>query len=204
MQEESEHLAEVKNLSSTDKGEWLEVKIKEAMEAEGFTVTITKVQRWNKNKREMQIIGENGVDGITRIRINEHQYNGIIQCKCYAATTRISTDVIAQIDNNLDHWKMERSFGILVMLTKGSLNQRAINAIKNARNPIIAITLHEIMQGELKQKILEIKWENYPGKQLKRTRIELEEAEEIKSIGEFRIEGKKIKGLVFEENLIQY
>ena len=112
--------------------------------------------------------------------------------------------MIAQIDNNLDHWKMERSFGILVMLTKGSLNQRAINAIKNARNPIIAITLHEIMQGELKQKILEIKWENYPGKQLKRTRIELEEAEEIKSIREFRIEGKKIKGLVFEENLIQY
>ena len=60
------------------------------------------------------------------------------------------------------------------------------------------------MQRELKQKILEIKWENYPGKQLKRIRIELEEAEEIKSIGEFRIEGKKIKGLVFEENLIQY
>ena len=130
MQEESEHLAEVKNLSSTDKGEWLEVKTKEAMEAEGFTVTIIKAQRWDKNKREMQIIGDNGVDGITRIRINEYQYNGIIQCKYYAATTRISTDVIAQIDNNLDHWKMERSFGILVMLTKGSLNQRAIKLLK--------------------------------------------------------------------------
>ena len=42
MQKESKYLAEVKNLSSTDKGEWLEVKTKEAMKAEGFTVTITK------------------------------------------------------------------------------------------------------------------------------------------------------------------
>ena len=152
----------------------------------------------------MQILGDNGIDGITRKKIGKDQYNRIIQCKCYAPTSQISTDVIAQIDNNIDHWKTEKSFGLLVVLTKESLNHRANNAILNARNPIITITLQEIREGLLDQKILEIKWDKYPGKQLKRTRIQLESAEEIEKIGELKVVGKKLKKLIYEEDILQY
>ena len=94
----------------------------------------------------MQILGDNGIDGITRKKIGKDQYNGIIQCKYYAPTLQISTDVIAQIDNNIDHWKTEKSFGLLVVLTKESLNHRINNAILNARNPIITITFQKIRE----------------------------------------------------------
>ena len=56
----------------------------------------------------------------------------------------------------------------------------------------------------MEHKILEIKWDKYPGKQLKRTRIQLEEAEEIENIGELKIVGKKLKNLSYEEDTIQY
>jgi hypothetical protein len=195
---------EFKKMSPAKKGELLEVKTKAELERYGFTVTITKAQRWDDQNKQVEILGDNGIDGIVRKKIEKDQYNGIIQCKCYAPTSNISTDVIAQLDNNIDHWKTEKSFGLLVVLTKDSINNRANNAILNARNPIIAITLQEIKEGLLEQRILEIKWEKYPGKQLKRTRIQLEEAEEIENIGELKIVGKKLKNLIYEEDIVQY
>ena len=195
---------EFKKLTPARKGELLEVRTKAEMEKCGFTVTITKAQRWDDKNKQVEILGDNGIDGIARKKIGKDQYNGIIQCKCYAPTSTISTDVIAQIDNNIDHWKTEKSFGLLVVLTKESINNRANNAILNARNPIIAITLQEIREGLLDQKILEIKWDKYPGKQLKRTRIQLESAEEIEKIGELKIVGKKLRKLIYEEDILQY
>jgi len=132
---------EFKKMSPAKKGELLEVKTKAEMKKCGFTITITKVQRWDDHNKQVEILGDNGIDGIVRKKIEKDQYNGILQCKCYAPTSTISTDVIAQLDNNIDHWKTEKSFGLLVVLTKDSINNRANNAILNARNPIITITL---------------------------------------------------------------
>src|SRR6266496_721089 len=153
--------------------------------------------------KKNQIMSENGIDAITRRRIGQHQYNGIVQCKYYASTSTILTEVIAQIDNNIDHWKQERSFGLLVVLTKDSLNQRGRNAILNATNSIIVATLQEIRRGDVQQKLQELKWEDYPGKYLKRTRLEVEAAEELQNIGEIQISAKRIKGLKFEENVMR-
>ena len=161
--------SKLKELSAVKRGELLEVKTKEELEDQGFTTTITKAQRWDEERKQVQIIGDNGIDGITRKKIGQYSYNGIIQCKCYAPTSTISTDVIAQIDNNLDHWKQERSFGLLVVLTKESLCKRAENAVLNARNPILVVTLQEIRSGVIQQKLQELNWDDYPGKYLKRT-----------------------------------
>jgi hypothetical protein len=193
-------------LSASQKGDWLEKETKKQLEKHGFSVTVTQSQYWEKDETNPKgfkkvIIGDNGIDGIARIRIEEKNYNCIIQCKCYAPTSSISTNVIAQLDNNIDHWKQERSFGLLVVLSKESVNGRAINAIKNARNPIIMIEITEI--EDLKQIVQQINWDNYPGKRLKRTRIELGEADELENIGEVSIKGKKIKGLFFQEDLIK-
>ena len=168
-----------------------------------FTTTITQAQCWDDENKQMKIIGDNGIDGITRRKIGQNSYNGIIQCKCYAPTTVISTDVIAQIDNNLDHWKSEKSFGLLVLLTKASLGAQAVTAIANARNPIIVVTLQEIRKGIVQQKLEEINWDDYPGKYLKRTRIEIESARDIRNVGEVQIDGKGIKRLKFEECIIR-
>ena len=204
MELEDPKSSEFKNLSGAKKGELLEASTKAEMEKFGYTVTITKAQRWDDKNKQMQIIGDNGIDGIFRKKIEKDQYNGLIQCKYYAPTSNISTDVIAQLDNNIDHWKMEKSVGLLVVLTKESIIPRAINAMKNARNPIIAITLQEIREELLDQKILEINWNKYPGKQLKRMRVQLESAKEIEEIGELKIVGKKLKRLIYEADTLQY
>src|SRR6266542_1770531 len=162
---------ELKKLTPIKKGELLELKTKEELEKQGFVTTISKAQRWDEDSKKMQILGDNGIDAITRRKIGQYHYNGIVQCKCYASTSTISTEVIAQIDNNIDHWKQERSFGLLVVLTKDSLNQKARNAVLNARNPIIVATLQDIRRGKVQQKLQELKWEDYPGKYLKRTRV---------------------------------
>src|SRR6266496_4359521 len=140
---------------------------------------------------------------LTRRKIGQYQYNKIVQCECYVSTSTISTEVIVQVDNNIDYWKQERSFGLLVVLTKDSLNQRARNAVLNARNPIIIATLQDIRRGEVQQKLQELKWEDYPGKYLKKTRLEVESAEELRNIGEIQISAKRIKGLKFEENVMR-
>src|SRR6266542_314336 len=129
MSEEIITQEELKKLTPIKKGELLEIKTKEELEKQGFVTTISKAQRWDKDSKRMQILGDNGID----------------------------------------HWKQERSFGLLVVLTKDSLNQRARNAVLNARNPIIVATLQEIRRGEVQQKLQKLKWEDYPGKYLKRT-----------------------------------
>src|SRR6266536_5250364 len=143
------------------------------------------------------------METLTRRKIGQYHYKEIVQCKCYASTSTISTEVIAQIDNNIDHWKQERSFGLLVVLTKDSLNQRARNAVLNTRNPIIVATLQEIRRGKVQQKLQELKWKDYPGKYLKRTRLEVKVAEELQNIREIQISAKRIKGLKFEENVMR-
>ena len=153
MSEEIITQEELKKLTPIKKGELLELKTKEELEKQGFVITISRAQRWDEDSKRMQILGDNGIDALTRRKIGQYQYNGIVQCKCYASTSTISTEVIAQIDNNIDHWKQERSFGLLVVLTKDSLNQRARNAVLNARNPIIVATLQEIRRGEVQQKL---------------------------------------------------
>ncbi len=203
MSEEIITQEELKKLTPIKKGELLELKTKEELEKQGFVTTISKAQRWDEDSKRMQILGDNGIDALTRRKIGQYHYNGIVQCKCYASTSTISTEVIAQIDNNIDHWKQERSFGLLVVLTKDSLNQRARNAVLNARNPIFVATLQEIRRGDVQQKLQELKWEDYPGKYLKRTRLEVEVAEELQNIGEIQISAKRIKGLKFEENVMR-
>ena len=103
MELEDPKSSEFKNLSGAKKGELLEVSTKAEMEKFGYTVTITKAQRWDDKNKQMQIIGDNGIDGIFRKKIEKDQFNGLIQCKCYAPTSNISTDVIAQLDNNINH-----------------------------------------------------------------------------------------------------
>lgn len=116
--------------------------------------------------------------------------------------TPISTDVIQQLDNNLSQWKAPKMFGLLVVLHKKSLNKRAWNAITNAINPIIVVEIGEILQ--VQQQIENIKWSEFPGKKIKRTRINIDEAEEIENVGEPILKGKRIKRLMYSQETIQY
>src|SRR5579859_3376305 len=63
--------SEFKNLLPAKKEELLEIIIKAEMEKCGFTVTITKAQRWDDKNKQMQILGDNGIDGITRKKIGK-------------------------------------------------------------------------------------------------------------------------------------
>ena len=94
---------ELKQLTPIQKGTLLETKTKEIIEANGFTVTITKAHNWEDGK--LKILGDNGIDGIFRKKIQGTNYNRIIQYKCYASTSTISTNVVIQLDYNINFWK---------------------------------------------------------------------------------------------------
>ena len=192
--------------NSLKKGEWLEDETKNQLEQLGFTTTITKSYTWTKNEEQefprRKILGDNGIDGIARKKINGEIYQCIVQCKCYKKTTPISTDVIQHLDNNVSQWKTPGMFGLLVVKHKESLNKRAMNAIANALNPIIVVEIEKMQ--ELPQLVKDIKWTEYPSRQLKRTRLRIEEADEIENVGEVTVRGKKIKNLTFAEDTLLY
>ena len=60
---------ELKKLTPIKKGELLEIKTKEELEKQGFVTTISKAQRWDENSKRMQILGDNGIDVLTRRKI---------------------------------------------------------------------------------------------------------------------------------------
>ncbi len=59
----------MKKLTPIKKGELLEIKTKEELEKQGFVTTISKAQRWDENSKRMQILGDNGIDVLTRRKI---------------------------------------------------------------------------------------------------------------------------------------
>src|SRR6266496_1973069 len=69
----------LKKLTPIKKGELLELKTKEELEKQGFVTTISRAQRWDEDGKRMQILGDNGIDALTRRKIGQHQYNGIVQ-----------------------------------------------------------------------------------------------------------------------------
>jgi hypothetical protein len=193
-------------MTAPKKGQWLEEEIQRRMSKLEFNITITKSTTWEKNPEKpheyvQKIIGDNGIDGIARRRIEGEEYRCIIQAKCYAKTTTISTDVISHLENNVRHLEAGKAFGLLVVLHKESLNERAWSTIKNASCPIIVIDITQM--DKLVELIKNIKWEDYPLKSLKRTFVEVESAEELKQIGNLKIDARKLKNLKYREEVIQ-
>jgi hypothetical protein len=88
-----------------------------------------------------------------------------------------------------------------VVLHKESLNERAWSTIKNASCPIIVVDITQI--DKIVELVKNIKWEDYPLKSLKRTFIEVESAEELKQIGNLKIDARKLKNLKYREEIVQ-
>ena len=200
-----------KNLNkwtTIQKGEWLEEETKVQLEKLGFNTTITKSYSWTKDKnalkRKFKILGDNGIDGYARRKIESEEYKCIIQCKCYGKKTQISTDVIAHIESNIAHLESRNTFGLLVMLHEESMNNRAWNAIRNAKYPIIVTEISRI--HEIVDQLKSINWMDYPTtfEKRKRTKISFKEAQEISSTGSITIKGKEIKEFMYNEDLIEY
>ena len=185
------------------KGEWLEEETKKQLDKLGFNTTITKSHTWKEDgdaTKKLKIIGDNGIDGYARTKIGTKEYRCIIQCKCYGRKSQISTDVIAQLENNVIHMGSKNTFGLLVVLNLETINERIYNAIKNARCPIIVTEITRIR--EIVQQIENIKWEeNSQNIKRKRIELQLEEAKEILIEKDNITQGKEIKKLKYYEEI---
>ena len=188
------------------KGEWLEEETKKQLDKLGFNTTITKSHTWMENgdaiNKQLKIIGDNGIDGFARKRIGSKEYKCIIQCKCYGKKSQITTDVIAQLENNVMHMDSKNTFGLLVVLNQETVTERVWNAAKNAKCPIVIIEITRMK--EIVKQLENIKWMEYP-ENLKRkiSEIQIEEAKEFSIKENTLFEGKEIKKLRYYEEIEQ-
>jgi len=197
----------LKSWTPIKKGEWLEEETKKQLDKLGFSTTITKSHTWIEDEdtynKRIKIIGDNGIDGYARKKIGLIEYKCIIQCKCYGRKSQISTDVIAQLENNVIHMNSKNAIGLLVVLNLETINERVWNAAKNAKCPIIIIEITNV--EEIVQQLKDINWMDYPENSVKRKRIEvqLKEAQEISTKGNIPVKGKGIKKLRYYEESIE-
>ncbi len=145
--------------TSIKKGEWLEEETKKQLDKLEFSTMITKSYTWMEDEdaynKRIKIIRDNGIDGYIRKKIGLIEYKCIIQYKCYEKKSQISTDVIAQLENNVIHMNSKNAIGLLVVLNLETVNKRVWNAAKNTKCPIIIIEITKIdkIVQELKDKL---------------------------------------------------
>jgi len=126
---------QLSQMNRYEKGEAMEEQIKDQLESYGFTVT--KTQSTAKNGR---IIGDNGIDHLAQIRINDKLIKIVIQSKNWKHETTGS--VIRDLQGVLSNQYPER-IGLIV-LNNGGIQKRAENLAKNSSNTILIYNFNEL------------------------------------------------------------
>jgi Restriction endonuclease len=129
-----------------EKGEAMEEHIKDQLEEYGFTVT--KTQSTAKNGR---IIGDNGVDHLAQIRINDQLIRMVIQSKNWKG--KISGNIVRDLQGTLTNQYPDR-IGIII-INQGGVEIRAQNIAKNSNSTILIYNFNELkyLKDDLKDLI---------------------------------------------------
>jgi len=140
---------ELSQMNKWKKGEKQEEYIKDQLETYGFIVTKTQ------SKIDQRIIGDNGIDHLFQIKINNQIIRGIIQSKCWK--NEIDGGVIRDLQGVLANQYPNR-IGILV-INNGGINQRAKNLVKNSNNTVLVYNFNELryLKRDLKKLLREKK-----------------------------------------------
>jgi hypothetical protein len=134
-----------KQLSSMDrylKGEAMEEKIKDQLEEYGFIVTKTQ------SSIGKRIIGDNGIDHLAQITINNRPIRMIIQSKNW--NSELTARVVRDLQGVLTTQYPDR-IGIIVV-NNGGINIRAKNQAKGSLNTVLIYNFNELkyLRNDLK------------------------------------------------------
>ena len=131
------------------KGEAMEVKIKDQLESYGFIVTKTQ------SSIGKRIIGDNGIDLLAQITINNKPTRLIIQSKNWKSelTSQVVRDLQGVLATQYPNW-----IGLIV-INNGGINERAKNQAEGSRNTILIYNFNELkdLKNNLKKMIKEHK-----------------------------------------------
>jgi Restriction endonuclease len=126
---------ELSKMNRYSKGEAMEEAIKDQLEDYGFIVT--KTQSTARNGR---IIGDNGIDHLAQIKINDQLIRLVIQSKNWK--DKITGTVIRDLQGVLTNQYPER-IG-LIILNNGGIDTRAKNIAKNSKSTILIYNFNEL------------------------------------------------------------
>ena len=133
-------LREIQNKSAVRKGDLFEKYTKRILEDLGFSITKSHSSDFTNGNND--IMGDNGIDLFGNIVLQNSRYNIIVQCKCYQKGD-ISTEIVQSLDGLLS--KYPNFIGVLMVVNKDRINQRAQNCIKNSVNNILCYDITDIM-----------------------------------------------------------
>jgi len=134
---------QLSRMNRYQKGEAMEERIKDQLEEHGFTVT--KTQSITKNGK---IIGDNGIDHLAQIKIDNQIIRLVIQSKNWK--NKITGSVVRDLSGVITDQYPGR-IG-LIITNNGGINLRARNLIKNSTNTILVYDFNELkyLKNDLK------------------------------------------------------